>query len=95
MTPLPTAIKLLMLSVSQHFEAYRTHEAPVHTFGPLAVLADKLVEMGLISAKIKNRRQGARGRRSARNYLLRQALWLAHQHTGRPYPQPKPVVFSQ
>jgi hypothetical protein len=44
----------------------------------LSILLDMLLEKNLLSPVIR-RRQGKRGSRSARNYLLRKALWFARQ----------------
>lgn len=62
--------------VLKEFANVPTERAEVHKSETLAVLLDLLLEQGLL-VPAKRRRQGKRGTLSARNYMLRRALWFA------------------
>ena len=65
----------LTQEVRKEFASIPVHRAQVHTSQHLQAVCDFLLEHGHLQAPIRRRRQGERGKRSARNYLLRQALW--------------------
>lgn len=69
-------MKDLIRSVLEEFKGVKTALAVVHNSPSLGVLLDELLEKGLLSPA-KRRRQGMRGSRSARNFMLRKALWYA------------------
>jgi hypothetical protein len=61
------------------FRGVPVAKARVHESATLAVLLDTLLEKGLLITD-KRRRQGKRGTRSARNHMLRKALWYARAY---------------
>lgn len=82
MTP---EISRQMQIVTREFHGVPTRVAPVHASAELSALLEMLLGVNdagtaLFRVPVKRRRQGKRGSNSARNYLLRQALWFARQH---------------
>lgn len=62
--------------VVKEFRGIAVSKARVHESTALAILLDTLLEQNLL-LPTKRRRQGKRGTRSARNHMLRKALWFA------------------
>ena len=70
-------IKSYAMQVCSEFNGIPIKKCEVHKSEKLDVFLDMLISNGQLTVPVKNRRQGKRGRNSARNFLRREALMFA------------------
>ncbi len=74
------SLQRLMQEVVASFNRTPIRLAAVHSSASLDVLLDQLLEDGILSVPVKRRRQGKRGKNSARNFHRREALAFARAY---------------